>query len=265
MRIRKIFTIDLQHEYFSTSLCRDLDIIPGPDAKVLFKKHRLYFRYAANKLIVFIIENEEGGLTGHAEDDLEFSFLIFLKDITFLEYTTLPEKGNDEIFCFTNTISDNEEASTLHTDVIKRALVQSTQDLRLLGVIRITSPGRVFYTAGHKAEKKFTLHFKASGIYWKYYILVNGSRKQVEVDGSLAGIEFEPGDDVADPTRKSIAGNFPNDQLVVYTSRAEVAFRDAGVKNIRLLNAENKSVLVSHLPTPRFSDRGIKIINAGML
>ncbi len=255
MNIKPLFSIIIEHQYFSNKNCCDLSIKPTPGCLTLLKKYHLLYRSSGDGSIVILsVDNEVSDLLKSIPTNPGFTFFIVMNDPGFVHYTRPPDIKAGEILYYSNSEKGSDSPGELYQSSIKFSGDEWPGTVKLYGLVTIFN--NEFFT------DRFIVPFKAAGSIWKYYLVTNTNAGNLIIDGSKAGITFEKKTEASDNVLKAVTSSFATAGTSVYVSAGEVPFQDKGIKNIRLVNADSNTVLISHLPNPGLKENGIKIINA---
>jgi hypothetical protein len=256
MKYQKLFDIAFNHAYYNGGQCYDLLIEPANDCTRLLNNYKLIFNNKDRSSVsVYQPVDEKGKGTLQPGDDVSFNFLVFLDTPDFISYTRLPGKQPGEVLLFSNVGVNDQSSVKLLPSTIAKPAVGLSNGRHLFALIRIV------YTKPFPGN--FVLEFEANEVMWKYYVVMGSNAKKLSVDGSAAAISFREAKAAktsSDGVYKAIANNFPGATISLYESEIAVPFRQAGRKNIRLINSD-KNILIDHLPNPGLKENGIKIIN----
>ncbi|MBE7170251.1 MAG: hypothetical protein INR73_06660 [Williamsia sp.] len=253
MKPQLLFSVTVQHSYFSNGKCNALSVEPTPDCTRLLRKTGLLYKqtHEADGL-VWPADIQDGPVW--KDTDTAFDFYICANDPDFAAYTQQPQKWPDEIYFFSNKLPSGDMSDTLYRSSVPNPSVQDrTTGKRLVGLLAIYNRGL--------AGTRFLLPFDAAGCIWKYYLLMDKPAENppaaYSISSSVASFQAVAG--LPDGVAKSLMDLFPDARVSLYVSASEIQFQEKGVKNVQLMN--NDAVLLPHLPNPGLGDNGIKIIN----
>jgi len=207
---RLLFSVSVEHTYFSDNICKALKFIPsGPSATVL-NKTGLLLKSSESGISVFYEEDKINILRLHAEDDLSLVFKVFSKDPNFFRYTVPVARSDSSLLFFDNQqiTLDAAGKQMLHDDVnvTEKAFIDMNAG-QLGGVLDpkdyLVKPAFVLQIAitadeqGLCSEKpdavsrKYYIRFATNQTYWKYYILGDLSKKNLYITDLDNEIQFE--------------------------------------------------------------------------
>lgn len=257
MNFSRFFNIEIRHEYYDNGLCSDLQAKPTPACAALLSRCKMLFDANPSTPGVIAQLNDKGQLQSPPPANAVFEFFLLLRNTEFVTYTNPLPKSTSEAFLFTNRDAQSKPLTTLLGSLIPKPQPSYVDGKPVFGMIRIT-PDPTF-------PLTYSLGFKAANLKWRYYVIANGNLANLSIDGTSSEIKFIKakftGKPVGDMIYDAISNNYPDAGLSIFESEKEVSLRQAGRKNIQLINTSNNVVLVPHLPNPSLKENGVKIIN----
>lgn len=111
-----LFTLSVDHVYFSDGLWKGLDFVPNPGTVKVIEGAGIHLKPAKHKngIAVYYDEGKSRVLRLYAEDtdgSLRFCFKVYAKDRTFSNYTAPSSRKGNAILCFRNRSADSEAES----------------------------------------------------------------------------------------------------------------------------------------------------------
>jgi hypothetical protein len=107
-----LFRIELLHEYFANRQCRDFEIVPSPETRVMLNRAKIICRNTDNKLLALIQQNDSGdpffntSKTKQYRNDFGgqvFRFYLKINNALFYNYTNLNvDLSGNKCFYFSN-------------------------------------------------------------------------------------------------------------------------------------------------------------------
>lgn len=256
MRFSKFFSININHDYFQSSVCPDLLVQPTMECARLLKNYKLCLKDDGyGNVAVFAAVDDFDKPVVEVASSTFFDFYILLKNTAFGSYSNLPSKQPQEVYFFSSEHPDPKEQSLLITSTVNSGQ-RPIDGKTVFGTIQIVFKGSL--------AVNYTIHFKAAEVNWKYYFLANGNANNLSINAADAGIAFSKRsatDNQKDNISKAIDSAYPNVNLVVFESEAPVPLSERGKGDIQLVNMDKNEVVISHLPNPCYNENGIKIIN----
>ncbi|MDZ8025854.1 MAG: hypothetical protein RMX97_14355 [Nostoc sp. DedQUE11] len=275
MPYKKLFELRIIHEYYQDKICPDFNLEPTIQCNKILNGHRLIVKNQVNGIVVIAPVDSENRPLIELADNLQFSFILKLKNQDFIDFTEIDWKpGINDIYQFSNEKNTNIEASNLEITKTKLSDRKLFSGHNIFGIVDIYNHSSMSQIFNQGSEYKIT--FQAKKQQWHYYLLT---------DGETNGDEFLIQD--KDTTRKTeikftkftsaeaektdsiflvLKQQFPQSQQYLFRSDSEIACQEAGIKNIQLLKqkkseSSNPIVWIEHLPNPP-NYNGIQVINA---
>jgi len=255
MKFTKIITIDINHTYFNSRPFYDLSIQPTPACARLLRNYSMVFNNKSCSNVFVALQQENDVPVQTAISDF-FEFLVFVADNNFVSYTKLIPAEPGKVYCYSNVTAAGKPSANLIPSLVSKSQINGYGNKNVFGVIRVY--------CNTAFPIKLNLNFEAADVNWRYYLIANNNFKNLAIDGKLAKITFvktEVDANTKDEVVNAINSNFPGANLSIFQSQKAIPYQQLGIKNIQLINADNNSVLINHLPNPGFKENGIKIIN----
>jgi len=266
-----LFTISVDHKYFSDGLWKGLDFVPNPEALKVFKGAGVLLRQTKNGIGVIYDQDKSGALRLYAEDaggSLSFSFKVYAKDRTFANYTAPSTHKENAILCFDSRGRD-VDAETGKIRLSKDEYV-SEEDFEEMDTLvaedilgerdRRVPPDFVvnifirFEGAGSFAAKDYGIKFNARQSFWKYYLLGNMNRSNPSIVDLDNRVEFEFCGDVVLPDSRP-AKVFRSKALIPVLEKSSCRFQ------LREPGPGAGRVLIKRLPVASESRLGMETVN----
>lgn len=268
MSYKKLFSLDIFHDYYQDKICSDFTFEPTPTCQKILRGHRLILKNKVNGIQVIARFNSQGEPWIQLAEDVKFTFVLKLKNANFVEFTDIVAQPNsNSVYLFKNQIKNQNitgnESLELGRKLEGLSNITLSQRHRAWGVVTIQ----------HNASQKssYKISFQAKKQHWKYYLVTNKDTPADEFEIkdqeqrrspriSFTHREIEQQDRVA----TMIAQQFPDSQLYLFQSETEIGDQEVPRRNIQLLkkveNQSSKTVWIEHLPNPPNSS-ATKIIN----
>ena len=260
---RPIFSIEVEHTYFSQSWQVGLDFVPTPTSLMLIEKYRLLMRYTSNGVRVFFDpDNSDVVLPDTADPDEPpaLTFKAFTRDKFFRTYTDLNMPEEDAILYF-----DNERGKIDKTDRFRLhdAGYVSAKDFEKCSSPRITNIlsqkdrllkpeliisirfGKKEIQALEAASKtsysKYYIKFQARQTFWKYYLLGSVIERKSYIADQDNEMEFEDtGRDLLPDNREALT--FRSKKRIPLRERSEYRFQ------LKEIGPNGGKVIIRRLP-----------------
>jgi hypothetical protein len=107
-----LFTVELQHDYYTGKLCKDFQIVPTPDCDAMFRNMQLLYKNAGNKLIV-LASNDGGKPFINIDPTAVFRFYLLLQNPYFLNFTNADWKQREGKRYVFDNLTGNQTGSNL--------------------------------------------------------------------------------------------------------------------------------------------------------
>jgi hypothetical protein len=258
-----LFSIEVEHSFFSEGLCLYLDPVPTPRTDVVIKNAGLLIRNTLNGVRVFRDEKRSESLQLYAADPdepLSLGFKVFSRDPFFENYTEPPAHQEDSILYFGNRgveidttgkfrLHDGEYVSETDFEKLNSPLLEGTLSKkdRLLRPMFIVQIGvseedvSLFDDQSKATAKNYYIKFKARQTFWKYYLLGDIARQ----DSYIADLNKETEFDFAG--RESLSDNrvaltFRSQTPIPLQEKSDCRFQ------LRERNSGGGKVLINRLP-----------------
>lgn len=253
MKYQAFFEIELEHSYTSDALAY-AKIQPDAATVKRLQGDRLLLKRTPNGLLVLAPTNGENiDLPAFGANE-KLGFNIFSNKADFRELTDFSSIEDHQSLLFSN-----------------RDLVSDTSDLGVSGISAneklngFPQVGRVEIlldriTIGADGKAPtYTVRFASKSMIWKYYFITKDDAANLSINHK--SLSFKRLDeDATDVVFNKLKTNFTPEGLHIKAFESEqlLASQNVPRKDIQLKN-ENTTI-ISHLPNPEVSDRGIKII-----
>ncbi|MFN6565520.1 MAG: hypothetical protein RMY28_037745 [Nostoc sp. ChiSLP01] len=274
MHYKKVFELRIIHEYYRDLICPDFSLEPTRECRKILSGHRLIVKNQVNGIVVIAPVDSESKLWIELAENLQFSFILKLKNQEFIDFTETNWKPiNNIIYNFNNKKFTNIEVSQLEINQTTLSDRKLPKGQNIFGIVDIYNHLSISQILNQESEYKIT--FKAKKQQWHYYLLAdnetNGDEFSIkDKDTSRKEIKFtrftSAETEKTDPVFSLLKQQFPQAQQYLFISDSEIACQEAGIKNIQLLKKKNSessnpTVWIEHLPNPP-NYNGIQVINA---
>ncbi len=273
MHYKQLFELRIIHEYYQNQICPDFRLEPTAECQHILSGYRLIIKNQVNGIVVIAPVDSESKPWIELAENLQFSFILKLKNEEFIDFTELDWKPvNNVIYQFTN--KNHIEVSDLETNKTKFSDRKLPKGKNIFGIVDIYHSSSKSQLLDSGGEYKIT--FKAKKQRWYYYLLadreINGDEflikdkdttRKTEIKFTrFASTEAEKTDSIFSRLQQQ----FPQAQQYLFISDSEIACQQVGIKNIQLLKNKksensNSVVWIEHLPNPP-NYNGIQVINA---
>lgn len=212
-QFKLLFSISVDHLFFSDRVCKDLEFIPTDSCKKIIKKTGVIVRKDIKGIQIFYDETKTDVLLLYADDlhdPLNFCFKVYSKDPCFLNYTDLPPLKEDSILNLDNTRVENKSSGEItlnqgkyvskkdiekiSSQSIKQILSRRDRLIKPLFVLNISAKNKNIYLFDKQMKvlpKRYIIKFKNRKTYWKYYLLNELNKEDLYINDLNHKIEFE--------------------------------------------------------------------------
>ncbi|MEB3281954.1 MAG: hypothetical protein VKK42_23835 [Lyngbya sp.] len=275
MVYKQLFELSIFHNYYRSQVCPDLSIEPTPECRRILSGYRLILKNKVNGIVVIAPVDSENQPQIELADNLKFTFLLKLKNKTFLDFTEIDWKPvEDSIYQYSNQKNTQIGQSNLEKTKTKLLDIKLPKGKDILGIVDIYNNSSLPKVLTLGSEYKIT--FQAKKQHWFYYLITDSvtqgdefliqdqdTTRETEIKFTrLKNTEAEK----KYPRFSALNQQYPQSQKYIFKSDSEITCQEAGIKNLQLLNQKNSNggnstVWIEHLPNPP-NHNGIYVINA---
>lgn len=269
MPYKELFELSIIHAYYRNQICPDFLIEPTIECNKILSGHRLIVKNKVNGIVVNTPVDAENQPWIELADNLQFSFILKLKNQDFINFTEIDWQPADHvIYQFSNAKNPDIESVDLQITKINLSERKLPRGQNIFGIVDI------YHHASISTRHKIS--FLAKKQQWQYYLLTdretNGDEFLIQDKDTTRNTEikftrFTSNEaEKTDPILSVLQQQFPQSQQYIFQSESEIACQEAGIKNLQLLNNKknensNPTVWIEHLPNPP-NYNGIQVINA---
>jgi hypothetical protein len=241
-----LFTVEVEHTFFSKGLCSGLDFVSTPASLTFIEKTGLLVRHTQNGVRVFFDQNSSEALRLYATEpgeSLQLVFKVFPREKFFRVYTEISTPEEDSILYFGNQGGkiDSNHRIRLHTaEYVSAGNFEELNSPRLADILsrkdRLLKPEfivairlgkkeiQILDAASKNAYLKYYIRFQARQTFWKYYLLGSMTKMKSFITDLNHETEFEA------TGRASLPGNrtaltFRSKQRIPLRERSEFRFQ----------------------------------------
>ncbi len=275
MVYKQLFELSIFHNYYRSQVCPDLSIEPTSECSRILGGYRLILKNKVNGIVVIAPVDSENKPQIELAENLKFTFLLKLKNKTFLDFTEIDWKPvEDSIYQYSNQKNTQIGTSNLEKNKMKLSDRKLAKGKDILGLVDIYNNSSFPKVLTRVSEYKIT--FQAKKQHWLYYLITDSvtqgdeflirdqdTTRETEIKFTrLKNTEAEK----TDPIFSVLNQQYPQTQKYIFKSDSEITCQEAGIKNLQLVNQKNRNggnstVWIEHLPnTPNHN--GIHVINA---
>ncbi|MCP5244474.1 MAG: hypothetical protein H6937_00295 [Burkholderiales bacterium] len=205
-----LFSVTVEHMYFTDHACKSLEFVPTHATAHLFRQSGLLSRISENRLSVFFEDDKLDTLQLYAQDDFAFSYKVFSRDSNFSKYTLPAIQPDDAILYFDNQSlnSDKDGRYLLHDG----AYVSEADYVELNAPVVTdcfesrdyhVKPSFIVHIAiqkdsqllsldqGNRQLRQFFISFASNKTVWKYYFVGDLARRNLYIADLDNKIQFE--------------------------------------------------------------------------
>ncbi len=274
-----LFSIEVEHGFFSDGLWRNLRFVPSLNTRTLIDRAGMIVRKTENGFELYYDQSRTEALTlllEELEGEFSFGFKVYVDDEGFKIYSEVCTDSNDQLPYFDNEhcIPDGERtrlhleeqvsdkdmlpiASEALSDLLNRRdwFVRPAFAFKI--VIRPTGNGSLKNIMGNDSPRYF-LRFGPRQTYWTYYLLGAFASMRTTIVDLDDGVGFES------PKRVSLSDKR---SALVFRSKVEIPLRQHSACRFQLREAgANRSrILVRRLPVAAVGQINQHIINGNVV
>jgi len=258
-----LFSVEVEHTYFSKGWCAGLDFVPTPDSLTFIEKTGLLIRHTPNGVRVFFDQNSNEALRLYAtgsDEPLRLAFKVFAREMFFRAYTEITTPEEDSILYFDNRGGGIESTNRfrLHeTEFVSAKDFEKLNSPRIADILsrkdRLLKPEfivsiglgqkeiQILDAASKTAYHNYYLKFQARETFWKYYLLGSMTKNKSYIADLNNETEFE------DTGRASLPDNrraltFRSKQRIPLREKSEYRFQ------LREKDPNGGKVIIRRLP-----------------
>lgn len=232
---RLLFSITVQHDYFTGGLCRDLLFVPTGKSERLIKNANLLMRQSGCGVDLYCDGDQTEILRLYEEDATDppaFIFKVYSQDPRFLNYTALDLLEKGRMLCFDNRKITHGKKKELRLTSEKTAgesdyepmgdgflgEILSKQEKRVrphfvAAIFSEKNKNILFYKNGNPIERKYLFRFGARRTRWKYVIPAKGKEDNLCLHDPAGKVTFSETDNIPLPAGVQ-AVSFISDQAL---------------------------------------------------
>ena len=258
----KLFSVDVEHGFFSDGLWRDLRFVPCAATQALIEKAGMIIRKTANGFELYydqsLIESLKLFLTDRG-GELSFAFKVHVNDQAFKIYSDIFTGDNDLLPYFSSEQSVTEgDRIRLHREtVVSEKELQPIESQALSDLLsrrdRLVRPAfalRILFRPAHNrsleknleaAPARYYLRFGPRQTYWKYYLLGSFAGMRASIVDLDDGIGFDSLDRVSLSDNRS---------ALAFRSKVAIPLRQHSACRFQLreIGSNRSRILVRRLP-----------------
>ena len=263
MKLAPLFSLSLQHEYYTDKVSSDFIVEPTAGCNRLLKGHRLRMKNKQNGIQIIATLDEEDQLFIPLSEDLKFTFLLKLKSNDFLQFTQLEDRKKNFIYYYNNKKVSKSETNELVSSLNERPVYLSPSS-NTFGIIEISNNAGSLATldkqplSGNTQQAiEFSITFKAQKRIWRYYLISNEKNAQFSIEDSTGAISFSQAAIADDDVRgQKLSIEYPNYSILQFVSSEAIAYQQQLPKSITL--KKGSEVIIPSLPV---TDSRSQVVN----
>ncbi|OQW40042.1 MAG: hypothetical protein A4S08_05590 [Proteobacteria bacterium SG_bin4] len=273
---RPLFSITVEHAYFSGHNCKMLEFVPTASSLALLRNAGLLLKSSESGVAVYFDHDNIGILRLHAADNLTLTFKVLAKDPNFLRYTAPGAPPDQAVLFFDNRAITRDDAGKqlLHsgstvakdswTDIAAEPLasILDRKDLLIKPAfivqmnINADAQGLCSDTLD-PAARKFFIRFDANQTYWNYYVLGELSKRAIYIADLDNAVQFKSIGNVTLPGQR---------EALVLQSSAAIPMQEHSRHRLQLRESGNmgEKVLIKRLPNASIDQTFSEMVNGKM-
>ena len=205
-----LFSVTVEHMYFTGHACKSLEFVPTRATAHLFKRLGLLYRISGNRLSVFFEDDKLDILKMSANDDFAFSYKVFSRDSNFSHYTLPAMQPYNAILYFDNQslITDEEGRYLLHdgayvseadyvelnSSVLSDCFESKDYHVRPSFIVHIAihkDSQLLSLDQDNKQLRQFFISFESNKTVWKYYFVGDLAHRSLYITDLDNKIQFQ--------------------------------------------------------------------------
>lgn len=273
---RPLFSITVEHAYFSGHGCKMLEFVPTASCTTLLRNAGLLLKSSESGVAVYFDQDNIDILRLHAADNLTLTFKVFSKDPNFLRYTapgappeqailffdnrkiTLDAAGKQLLHGETNVAEDSwmDMAAESLADILDR------KDLFIkpVFIMQMNISGDAQGLCSNQLDasaRKFFIRFGANQTFWNYYILGELSKRAIYITDLDNAVQFKSIGNVTLPGQR---------EALVLQSSVAIPMQEHSNQRLQLKESGNMGdkVLIKRLPNASIDQTFSEIVNGKM-
>lgn len=207
---RPLFSVSVEHAYFSDQFCKTLEFIPARLSTAVFKKTGLLLKSSESGISVYYEDDKMDRLRLHAEDGLMLVFKVFSRDPNFFRYTLPGAHADNRVLFFNNRriLLDatgkqmlhggfnvtGEALIDIHTGELEEMLERKDYLVKPAFILQILITADAHGLCAENpdtAARKFYIRFATSQTFWNYYILGDLSKRAIYIADLDNDVQFK--------------------------------------------------------------------------
>ncbi|NOY83403.1 MAG: hypothetical protein GXO96_01020 [Nitrospirae bacterium] len=269
MKYKTLFTILVQHDYYTDGDCPDFAFEASTETAILLKNHRCVIKTQINGLSVSITVDDSGRAFIPLSSDAQFLFYLHLQNQFFSYFTDLTAFNQYEAPCFDNlevpaetsalrlSTRQAEQPFSVRSPLVSRRIPDAFAEVLLLNNDSLPNEEAVL-----DEPALFQIVFTAKQARWIYYCVTDfnpalgdwaitdqaselSDRLSFSVENRL---EFDADPESGDAVAHSLSVQYPEKRKIRFLSDEKVSCRQAARQEIALYMGENR--LSEALPNP---------------
>lgn len=257
----KLFSIEVEHSFFSDRLLRHIRLTPLQDTGDFMERAGLLIRRAPNGIALYGASDSASVLQLQLADEggsRLLQFAAFVEDAGFLGYTDSLGAERTGIVCFDgeNSVAEGERLR-LHREryaaaedvqwvqpARSTALKKSEMPVGTFSVrrpeflVKVRLPLSRLHTPASESPL-YVIRLRSRLTFWTYYLLGTVAERKVDIVDIDGAIEFEPLGQVALSDGRS---------TLAFRSRSAIPLQQRSTRRFQLREAAGGKVLVRRLP-----------------
>ena len=257
-----LFSIFVEHPFFSDRRCRNLAFIPTDNCRAVMKNIGLIMKNDIDGIRVFCNKDRLESLCLYADDPadpLRFCFKVYAKDPLFFNYTDLPASDEKRILYFDNRRAKDDSSNSIILNTsdyvaekdlsgpsvaLKFSLSKRDGIVKPVCIVDIWAKEKTGYLLDQKnrvVAKNYLIRFDTRETFWRYYLLGKMRRENLYIADSNEKVGFEK------PRKVELPGNR---SAFCFTSTSAIPLMENPSHHFQLKekNSGNGKVIIKWLP-----------------
>lgn len=273
---RPLFSVTIEHAYFSGNNCKLLEFVPTAPSVALLRNAGLLLKSSESGVAVYFDHDNIDILRLHAADNLTLIFKVLAKDPNFLRYTAPGAPPDQTMLFFDNRAinRDDPDRQLLHggatvaedswADMAAEPLasILDRKDLLIKPAfilqMNITADAQGLCSDQlDPAARKFFIRFGANQTFWNYYVLGELSKRAIYIADLDNAVQFKSIGNVTLPGQR---------EALVLQSSVAIPMQEHSRHRLQLRESGNMGdkVLIKRLPNASVDQTFSAMINGKM-
>jgi hypothetical protein len=208
-RYELLFSICVNHAYYSDDICRLLHFIPWEGTARVMEKTGMLLKQEENRINVFFEQEKLENIKMYVDDafdPLSFIFKVYSKDLSFLNHTEPEILTEKKILFFSNKKAESVSANITTEGVVSESdyadmasppintiLPKHDRNVRphfILAISPDKSRNQIFNKQGDPVRNRYDIKFLSRKTYWKYIVTGKNTDENLVITDKADKVKF---------------------------------------------------------------------------